>query len=156
MNKVFLSLFAIALLASCNNETKQAETANETVSIDGATSASASPVTDPANAAAFKFEKDSYDFGQINEGEKVSYSFAFVNVGKVPMIINSATATCGCTVPDYPREPIAPNAEGKIDVVFDSKGKPGMQNKVITLTANTIPGTTELHLIGDVKAAANN
>lgn len=152
MKKIFLSLVAIAVLAACNNEQKPAET----VANNGAINANVSPDIDPENAAAFKFEKESYDFGQINEGEKVSYEFTFRNVGKSPLIITAATATCGCTVPEFPKEPIAPNEEGKISVVFDSAGKAGMQNKVITITANTVPSGTELHLIGDIKTAANN
>ena len=155
MNRVFLSFIALVFLASCNNQSQTADSATDTLSNNGAINANVSPAVDAANAAAFKFEKDSYDFGQIKEGEKVSYTFSFVNVGKEPLIITGATATCGCTVPEYPNEPIAPNAEGKISVSFDSKGKAGMQNKVITITANTVPATTELHMIGDVSIAAN-
>lgn len=151
MKRIFLSLVAVIALAACNNEQKQTQT--ETVSNNGAINANVSPATDAVNAAAFKFEKESYDFGQITEGEKVSYEFVFTNSGTEPMIITGAMATCGCTVPDYPKEPIAPNAEGKISVIFDSKGKSGMQNKVITITANTVPASTQLHLIGDVKPA---
>lgn len=155
MKRIFLSLITVIALASCNNDQSQTSTAavEEPVNNNGAIDANVSPSTDASNAAAFKFEKDSYDFGQISEGEKVSYEFAFTNTGEQPMIITGATATCGCTVPNYPKEPIAPNAQGKISVVFDSKGKPGMQNKIITITANTIPATTQLHLLGDVKPA---
>ena len=152
MKRIFLSLFVVVALAACNNEQK----VSETVTDNGAINANVSPAVDATNAAAFKFEKESYDFGQITEGELVSYEFSFTNVGKEPLIITGATATCGCTVPDYPREPIAPNGEGKISVKFDSKGKGGMQNKVISITANTVPATTELHLIGDVKLAKKN
>lgn len=156
MKRIILSLMAVIALSACNNEQKQAETQTETVSNNGAINANVSPTTDAANSAAFKFEKESYDFGQITEGEKVSYDFIFTNSGTEPMIITSATATCGCTVPEFSREPIAPNSDGKISVIFDSKGKTGMQNKVITITANTVPATTELHLIGDVKPIKNN
>lgn len=158
MKRVFLSLLTVIALASCNNEQSQttATQAAETVNNNGAINANVSPETDASNAAAFKFEKDSYDFGQISEGEKVSYEYTFTNIGTQPMIITGATATCGCTVPNYPKEPVAPNAQGKISVVFDSKGKPGMQNKVITITANTVPATTQLHLLGDVKPANQN
>ena len=151
MKRLFLSLIALSVLAACNNQPKS----TSSVSNNGAINANVSPATDAAHAAAFKFEKDSYDFGQITEGEKVSYEFAFKNVGKEPMIITSATATCGCTLPDFPHEPVAPNADGKISVTFNSHGKNGMQNKIITVTANTVPSTTELHLIGDVKPAKN-
>ena len=88
----------------------------------------------------------------MNEGDKVSYEFKFKNVGKSPLIISSASASCGCTVPDYPKAPIAPGGEGVISVVFNSEGRPGMQNKIVTVTANTIPQYTELNILGSVLA----
>ena len=153
MKRVFLSLLAVVFFASCNNEQKQTES---TVTNNGAMNANVSPAPDASGTAAFHFEKESYDFGQITAGEKVSYSFAFKNVGKEPLIITGAMASCGCTTPEFPKEPIAPGAEGTISVTFDSKGRAGMQNKVITVTANTVPSATELHLIGDVLPAKNN
>ncbi len=125
MKHIFLSLAVIGLLAGCADSSKKA---NSEVISDSATVGAVSVNSD--EAPVFKFEKESYDFGQITDGEKVSYDFKFTNVGKTPLIVTSATATCGCTVPDYPKEPIAPGAEGVIKVVFDSTGKPGMQNKV--------------------------
>lgn len=144
MRKIILSLACAAILASCSNpESKQADTTGvETVSMASETAS--------GDAAAFKFEKESFDFGQITNGEKVSYDFKFTNIGESPLIITSATATCGCTVPDYPKEPVAPGAEGVIKVVFDSTGKLGMQNKVITITANTVPEITQLNILGNV------
>ena len=145
MKKIILSIAAIVILAACNNSTKTG-----TSSGTGDVNSVSNTVTDPENAAAFKFEKESYDFGQITEGEKVSYDFLFTNVGKSPLIITDAQATCGCTVPEYPRTPIAPGEKGKISVVFSSAGKTGMQNKIVSIVANTVPSKTELHLIGDV------
>jgi hypothetical protein len=154
MKRYILSLVTIIALGACNNETKQTETITNTGSIN----ANVNPVSNSESAPVFKFKNESYDFGQITEGEQVSYDFAFKNTGSTPLIITGATATCGCTIPEYPKEPIAPNGEGVISVMFDSKGKAGMQNKVITITANTVPATTELHLLGDIKtvATANN
>lgn len=144
MKKIMLSLACVAILASCSNqEPKQATTTeSETVATASETS--------PADAPVFKFVKESFDFGQITMGEKVSYDFEFTNIGKSPLIITSATATCGCTVPEFPKEPVAPGAEGVVRVVFDSAGKLGMQNKVVTITANTVPETTELNILGNV------
>lgn len=144
MKKIILSLACVAILASCSNqEPKQAATTeSETVATASETS--------PADAPVFKFVKESFDFGQITMGEKVSYDFEFTNIGKSPLIITSATATCGCTVPEFPKEPVAPGAEGVVRVVFDSAGKLGMQNKVVTITANTVPETTELNILGNV------
>ena len=152
MKRIFLSLFVVLALAACNN----GQQGSEIVTDNSAPTADVTPVENATNAAAFKFEKESYDFGQITEGEQVTYDYSFTNVGTEPLIITGATATCGCTVPNYPREPIAPNGEGKISVKFDSKGKSGMQNKVITITANTVPATTELHMIGDITLAKKN
>lgn len=150
MKKIFLSLTCLAFLAACSNpETSGANNSEETV-------ANSESANDPENAPVFKFEKEAYDFGTITEGQTVTYDFKFRNTGKSPMIISSATATCGCTVPDYPKQPIAPGEEGIIKVLFNSTGKPGMQNKVITITANTVPEITELNILGNVTAAAKN
>jgi hypothetical protein len=145
MKKIILSFTCAAILMACNNQ-KPVESAT----VAESQNVSTAPEPDPQNAPAFKFEKEVYDFGQINQGEKVSYAFKFKNTGKSPLIINSATATCGCTIPDYPKEPVAPGADGVISVIFNSTGKEGVQNKVITITANTIPATTEVRIIGNV------
>jgi hypothetical protein len=104
-----------------------------------------------ATAPIMTFAKESHDFGQVNEGDKVVFDFFFTNTGKSALIISNATATCGCTVPEYPKQPLAPGKTGIIHVVFNSTGKSGMQNKIITLTTNTFKGNEELHLVGNVK-----
>jgi len=106
---------------------------------------------DKATAPVMTFAKESHDFGQVNEGDKVVFDFFFTNTGKSALIISNATATCGCTVPEYPKQPLAPGKTGIIHVVFNSTGKSGMQNKIITLTTNTFKGNEELHLVGNVK-----
>ena len=148
MKKVFLSIMCLSLLAACTNQNSTV-TENSTDTQELATVAS----VDTANAPVFKFEKEVYDFGEIKEGEKVTYDFKFKNIGNSPLIISSATATCGCTIPEYPKEPVAPGAEGLIRVVFNSAGKAGMQNKIVSITANTIPSLTELNILGNVMAA---
>ncbi len=133
-------------MASCSNQAPSQSTATDSVTT--------APEVASADAPAFKFVKETFDFGQITDGEKVSHDFKFTNIGKSPLIITSATATCGCTVPDYPKEPVAPGAEAVIRVVFDSSGKLGMQNKVVTITANTVPEITQLNILGNVVSAA--
>lgn len=145
MKRVFLSIACLVFFAACNNP----KSAEDTATTDSKESTEIAAV----DAPVFKFEKDAYDFGQIKEGEKVSHDFKFKNIGKTPLIISSATATCGCTVPEYPKEPVAPGEEGVLHVVFNSAGKPGMQHKVISITANTIPSLTELSILGNVLAA---
>ena len=80
-----------------------------------------------------------FDFGTINEGDVVSHTFVFKNIGTAPLVISSATGSCGCTIPTYPKEPIAPGEVDKIVVKFNSEGRPGVQNKNITIVSNTYP-----------------
>ncbi len=138
-----LAITAIALVACSNRQTPA------TVQAD--TPAQTGNVT-PAGDSTFVFDTDTYDFGTINQGEKVSYDFAFTNRGKTPLIITEASATCGCTVPDYPHEPVKPGEKGVVTVVFNSAGKEGMQNKVVTISSNANPSTTRLYIVGNIKA----
>jgi hypothetical protein len=144
MKKILYFLVLSSFLAACSNQTAtdtESVNQNETSTVDSVAN---------TNVPVFQFEKEVYDFGEIKEGEKVSYDFKFKNIGDAPLIISSATATCGCTVPEYPKEPLAPGAEGVIRVIFNSTGKPGMQNKVVSITANTNPALTELNILGNV------
>jgi hypothetical protein len=116
------------------------ETADETVN------------TEDIDVAMIAFTEKEYNFGEVESGEKVEHTFSFTNSGSAPLIISNAKASCGCTVPEWPKDPIAPGGEGKIKVVFDSKGKSGVQNKVVTITANTQPSTSEILIKGMVKS----
>lgn len=89
-------------------------------------------------------EKGIFDFGPLTEGDVVEHVFKFTNTGQFPLIINNITASCGCTTPDWPHEPIAPGAKSSIKVRFNSRGKSGEQNKTITIFANTEPAMTDL------------
>ena len=89
--------------------------------------------------AQIKFETETHDFGTFAEKDcPVSYEFEFTNVGTAPLIIHQAVTTCGCTVPNYSKEPIAPGAKGKIEVVYNGRGKfPGQFKKNITVRTNS-------------------
>jgi len=103
------------------------------------------------NAPVMKFEKESHDFGKMPVGDKVSYDFKFTNTGKSPLIITDGYASCGCTKPEWPKTPIKPGESGIIHVTFNSQGKsPGLQDKLITITANTTPAQNMVHLIGEL------
>ncbi len=97
-----------------------------------------------------------YQFGNINEGDIVEHDFKFKNAGQFPLIINNVTASCGCTIPEWPREPISPGSESSIKVRFNTKGKPGPQVKTITVFANTEPAYSELRLQGMVAEAPDS
>jgi hypothetical protein len=109
---------------------------------------------DMKNAAEMTFEVEEYNFGTIKQGESVTREFSFTNTGKEPLIIASAQGTCGCTVPQYPKEPIAPKAKNSIKVTFNSAGKMGMQDKTVTITSNAKNSPKVLHLKGTVEAPA--
>lgn len=100
----------------------------------------AAPETKPEGPLpVFKFERTEYDFGQIKEGDKVSYTYKFTNTGDAPLIIQGVDASCGCTAPDWSKEPIPVGGTGFVKAEFDSNGKQGIQNKVVTVRANTWP-----------------
>lgn len=139
MKKLFLGLLlAGATLVACN-QTKSTDEAKA----DGTTTVN-------ANAPVMKFEFESHDFGKVKSGDKVTYEFNFTNTGQSPLIISNATASCGCTVPEWPKTPVQPGQDGKIKVTFDSANKEGLQDKQITVTANTSPAQNVVHLVGEV------
>jgi hypothetical protein len=142
MKKLFLcTIVAGMLMTACNS--------NSGTNAATATTADAGS-TNTTNAPVVKFEKETHDFGKIKAGEKVTYAFKFTNTGKSPLIIKDAVATCGCTKPEWPTTPIKPGEEGQIKVTFNSVGKMGLQDKQITITANTNPAQSMVHLIGEV------
>jgi hypothetical protein len=96
------------------------------------------------------FNTTEHDFGVIKEGDIVEYSFAVKNTGEAPLIIENARPSCGCTVPDWTKKPIPPGGTGFVKAKFDSSGKPGMQNKNITVSANTWPAQTVLRFRANV------
>ena len=129
----------------------------QTVKPSAAQTTPAPPVAAPAavgKTTTIKFEESSYAWGSVNEGDKMTHIFKFKNTGSNDLIISDAHGSCGCTAPDWPKEPIKAGKTGEIKVVFDSKGKAGDQQKTVTLTANTEPASTILTIKGTVKAAA--
>ena len=146
MYKSLLIIFASVLIISCKQNSNKKEIEADAIS----NPMTADGVLDTSELPILSFDKDVYDFGKIKEGEKVSYSYTFTNTGKSALIVSNATATCGCTIPKWSQEPIKPGEKGVIKVIFDSKGKTGLQNKTITVIANTIPNTKVLYLRGDV------
>ena len=152
MKKIFVLALVAISFAACQNSAKTTAADTAVVTTE---SSNERAVVATGSEAVMSFEDDKYDFGKITQGEKVAYSYKFKNVGKSPLIILNATATCGCTVPEVPKDPIKPGDEGEIKVVFDSNGKSGMQDKVITVTSNAQPSTASLHLTGEIKEQSN-
>ncbi len=118
------------------------------------TAATATPAAaDNKNAPDFKFEVEEYNFGKIKQGESATYEFKFKNTGKEPLLISEAHGSCGCTVPIWPKEPIAKGKEGVIKVTFNSAGKMGIQDKTVTLSSNSKTPTKVIHMKGEVLPA---
>ena len=120
---MFIGILSLVLVSSCGDMAKKVDS-NEKLSADLVMNNKTAEVgVVEEGMPAFTFEKEEHDFGILIDGEKVSYSFRFTNSGDAPLIISNAKGSCGCTVPNYPKEPIAPGATASIDVTFDSKGR---------------------------------
>lgn len=120
------------------------------VSMAQSTPVAAANTTTNAAAPVMKFEKMEYDYGKIKQGEVVTKEFKFKNTGKQPLIISSAQGSCGCTVPEWPKDPIGPGKSGVIKVTFNSTHKSGLQDKTVTIKSNAKEETMVLHMKGEV------
>ena len=150
MKNICIVILSLVLLVSCGDMAKKVDDV-EHLSTDLVTNSKTAEVGEKEEGMpAFTFEKEEHDFGILIDGEKVTYSFRFTNSGDAPLIISNAKGSCGCTVPNYPKEPIAPGATASIDVTFDSKGRTGKQSKAVTLTANTNPNRKVIRIHSEV------
>ena len=149
----------VAMTVSCRDraaEKKIAELESRLAQVEGNKAGIAAPVPATPTTTApeekpvgplpvAEFENVDHDFGSVNEGQKVSYTYKFKNNGQAPLIIQNAQPSCGCTVPEWSKEPIPVGGAGFVKAEFDTNGKSGVQNKSITVTANTWPKATTLH-----------
>jgi hypothetical protein len=149
-------------LTNCNDrnaEKKIAELESRLKELEGGKKTTSQTATPPVSPAldqskeekpegplpVMTFQKTEHDFGTINEGDIVEYTYKFKNTGDAPLVIQTAQGSCGCTVPDWSKEPIPVGGSGVVKAKFDSNGKTNMQNKTVTVTANTFPKQTVLH-----------
>lgn len=153
----YLFLGSVAALSACQDPSSSAEGVEE-VFPGPHSSIIRNPVTahqptDSSQVARIDFDSKRFDFGEVQEGDIVEHTFTFVNTGRTPLLISDARSTCGCTVPDWPEEPIAPGEQGSIRVRFNTENKIRQQNKPVTITANTLPAQTRIYLQGFVVPA---
>ena len=106
---------------------------------------------EPVNGPKIVFAEASFDFGDIEQGDIVEHVFKFENTGNQPLILSNVMTTCGCTAPSWPREPIAPGESSEILVKFNSRGKIGIQNKVITVVSNATNQRAQIKIVSNVK-----
>jgi|TARA_B110000240_G_C13493063_1_gene450506 hypothetical protein len=151
MKSIKLSLIiALAIgVVSCANESS--DTVNADVVNNSLTASEGGEVS---GAPVMEFEKEIFDFGTIAQGEKVNFIYKFTNTGDADLIISSAKGSCGCTVPDWPKQPIAPGEVSEIKVVFNSDGKSGNQHKDVSINANTQPALNKIAFKGIVEVPA--
>ncbi len=155
---VSLPVFCISVMG-CKGKSESNEEKVKTIALKGGDKVSdiiRNPVSatepmDTVNVAKMSFKESTFDFGEVTQGEVVEHVYPFTNIGKVDLIITNATSTCGCTVPEYPEEPIPPGGKGEIRVKFNSEGRLGKQVKPVTVIANTYPKSTRVSLKGIVK-----
>lgn len=140
MRSIFFILLSIALLSCGSNQDKSAT----------------SNLDDKLPKMEFSEDIKNFDFGTLTAGQEVEHTFKFKNTGDFPLIINNVSASCGCTIPEWPREPIGPGEEGAILVHFNSKGKEGPQFKTVTIFANTNPATSDIQFKADVTPAKDS
>lgn len=151
-NKLILLCFLSLVLLSCNNGSNGGvqeieepggnylDVIKMPISADGK--------RDTENVPVIQFEKDVINFGRVQEGEVVEAEFVFTNVGNAPLLITNAQSTCGCTIPQYPKELIQPGEVDTIKVRFDTKNRPNWQSKPVTIYSNTYPNQMVVTLEG--------
>jgi hypothetical protein len=117
-------------------------------------SAQTPDVQPDGKVAEIKFDKETHDFGNIPQGVPATYEFVFKNTGKTPLIVTNAAASCGCTTPEWTKEPIKPGKTGTIKATYNA-ASPGPFTKSVTVVSNAKNSTVILYLKGDVKPAEN-
>ncbi len=138
----FLAIVGLTTINAQNKASKKAAVKNE----------AAKKVDLPkVDGAGIVFESETIDYGSINKNANGVREFVFTNNGNKPLLITNAQGSCGCTVPTYPKEPIAPGAQGKISVKYDTS-RVGAFSKTVTLTTNAADPSKTLTIKGTVLA----
>ena len=148
--KYILSVLAVFVLAACTSKQEEGKDGQISADIVSNPMSASDMDTTGQKLPKITFAEEVFDFGKIKQGEKVSHAFKFKNSGGGDLIISGASGSCGCTVPEYPKAPIKPGAEGIVNVIFNSEGKSGIQHKTITVVVNSIPNTKVVTITGEV------
>ncbi len=126
MRHLLFASFVVCLIAAgCNGGAKSDKAANNVA------------LADTARYTTIEWLDSSKDFGKIPEGQKLDVAFRFRNTGTTPLVIGQVRPSCGCTIAEQPKEPVAPGGEGQIKAVFNSEGRSGINHKTLFVTANT-------------------
>ena len=144
---ILIITILIFTFLGCNNNTEKGNTlppdiVNNPKSADGK--------VDKDGVPKISFKEMEHNFGRVIEGEKITYAFKFTNTGNGNLVITNVSSSCGCTVPQFTKDPVKPGEQGNIKVTFDSKNRMGFQNKTVTVVSNTQPNTTILRVRAQV------
>lgn len=143
MRKTLIALIAGLAIMACNTSDKKTDDQKRREDFVKDSTASAEKMkvmNDTANFTSLQWlDSTSLNLGKVKEGKQVEVSYRFKNTGDKPLVIVNVTASCGCTVPEKPEQPIAPGQEGVIKAKFDSQGRKGVNDKHISVDANTKP-----------------
>ncbi|MCS6968772.1 MAG: DUF1573 domain-containing protein [Cytophagales bacterium] len=154
--KQLLRICLVALVSACANQEQKQSAVEQPAAVNASldtikTDSTTAPKVAEENYAQFKFETQEYNFGKIQQGKKVRYTYKFTNVGKVPLVISHVQPQCGCTAASYTKDPVPPGGQGEITLEFDSQGREGQQNKITTVYANVPGGNVLLTMTGLVE-----
>ncbi len=143
---LFSSICFFALFLSCSNTETKDKSGNSDVKSENPQTAD---IPD-SEKGIFKFEEETWAFGTIKRGEIVAHTYKFTNTGKSAIVISSVTASCGCTAPKWPKEPVTPGESAEIKVSFDSTGKSGKLTKSVKIFSNAQDASKELKFTVEV------
>ncbi len=156
MKKLFLVLIATGSMMTTFAQDKNVKAAPVAVKQAAPAAVQATPAAQPAdnpNAPVLKFKIEKHDFGTVPEGPQAKFDFDFTNEGKEPLILSNVQASCGCTTPEWPKEPILPGKTSKVTAIYNTQGRPGPFTKSITVTSNAKTPSTVLMINGTVEKA---
>ncbi len=133
-----LILWITVAVTACQNRSEEIDASIVNIPVN------AQGDTDKSKMPEISFDHLSHDFGNLMQGEKVSYTFHFTNTGKSPLVISSVVPSCGCTVAQFTKTPVMPGEKGEVSINFNTETKRGMISSGVTVQANTYPSETRL------------
>lgn len=142
-----MGIAAMAIMASCGNTSQQGD--NNGMEESAVTAESTNENEGPLGK--IEYVETEFDFGTVKEGAVVDHVFKFKNTGDAPVILSQVSASCGCTTPDYTKEPVLPGQEGEIKVSFNSQGQVGRQQKIVTVSSNAENKVSTVQIKGTVE-----
>lgn len=153
-NLLFLTLLLSFTLVftACEKTDETEETETTEVTEEGSENTDNPNATPDMPVTTVTFEEETHNFGKIKDGDKVQHIFKFKNTGTEKLVVKNVKPSCGCTTPEWTKDPIEPGGEGFIQIEFDSSGKIGTQNKSVTVELNTAERVKTLTFSGEVVA----